>query len=115
MPRERKPREIEPGAEATSEFLSRYMPTYVDYLTVEKGLAKNNEKWLKPYRSLDPDARRARWAKDYADALENFVGGLSTGQRELIARFSAQWQPDDASWLDYRQRWQADLSDRIVD
>ncbi|MFA6958770.1 MAG: tyrosine recombinase, partial [Thermoanaerobaculia bacterium] len=42
MPRERKPRAIDPETAETSEFLTRYLPTYVDYLTVEKGLAKNS-------------------------------------------------------------------------
>ena len=42
MPRERKPREIDPEIEETSQFLTTFLPTYVDYLTVEKGLAKNS-------------------------------------------------------------------------
>ncbi|MGK2858732.1 MAG: site-specific tyrosine recombinase XerD [Thermoanaerobaculia bacterium] len=42
MPRERKPREIDPEFVETSQFLTTLLPTYVDYLTVEKGLAKNS-------------------------------------------------------------------------
>jgi hypothetical protein len=76
---------------------------------LEKGFAKNNEKWLKPYSSLDLEARRKRWTKEYDDMLENFVGNLAPAQRDLIARFGARWEPDDATWLEYRQRWQADL------
>lgn len=42
MPHERKPREIDPEIEETSQLLTTFLPTYVDYLTVEKGLAKNS-------------------------------------------------------------------------
>lgn len=36
------PRSIDPDAKATSTFLTTLLPTYIDYLTVEKGLSKNS-------------------------------------------------------------------------
>jgi hypothetical protein len=77
------------------------------------GLARNNEKWLKPYRGLTPDARRKRWVQDYVDGFENFTGRLRKAQRATVAAHGERWQPDDDAWLEYRQRWQSDLLDLI--
>jgi len=38
----RHPRSIDPDSKATSSFLTTLLPTYLDYLTVEKGLSKNS-------------------------------------------------------------------------
>lgn len=38
----RHPRTIDPETKETSVFLTTLLPTYLDYLTVEKGLAKNS-------------------------------------------------------------------------
>lgn len=38
----RHPRSIDPEAKATSTFLTTLLPTYLDYLTVEKGLSRNS-------------------------------------------------------------------------
>jgi hypothetical protein len=76
---------------------------------LEKGFAKNNEKWLKPYRGLDPEERRKEWMEEYGDALENFIGKLGTAQRTIIERYGAEWRSDDDTWLAYRERWQRDL------
>jgi hypothetical protein len=77
--------------------------------TLETGLTKNNEKWLKPYRGMSPEARRKRWAQDFVDAFENFSGRLDREQRAVVAAYAERWEPDDAAWLEYRERWQRDL------
>lgn len=38
----KSPRAIDPDVEETSPFLTTFLPTYLDYLTVEKGLAPNS-------------------------------------------------------------------------
>src|SRR5512139_1535182 len=68
MPRERRPREIDAETPETSEFLTRYLPTYVDYLTVEKGLAKN---------SVDSYARDLRHFGHWLQAAGVDIGSVT--------------------------------------
>ncbi|MEO8218041.1 MAG: site-specific tyrosine recombinase XerD [Acidobacteriota bacterium] len=48
MPRPANPRHIDPDREETSIFFTTYLPTFLDFLTVEKGLARNS---VKAYRA----------------------------------------------------------------
>jgi len=48
MPRKRTPRTTDPDKAETSAFFTTYLPVYLDYLTVEKGLAPNS---LRAYTS----------------------------------------------------------------
>jgi integrase/recombinase XerD len=47
MKRQRKPRAIEPDAKENGAYFVTYLPIFLDYLTVEKGLARNS---LSAYR-----------------------------------------------------------------
>ena len=38
----RKPRQLDPEKKATGPYFVTYLPIFLDYLTVEKGLAKNS-------------------------------------------------------------------------
>ncbi len=64
---------------------------------------------MKPYRNLTADERRGRWAKEFGDGLENFVGSITADQRALIVGYAPSYEPDDGAWLEYRQRWQDEL------
>ena len=44
MPRPRHPRTIDPEAKEAGPFFATWLPMYLDYLTVEKGLAANSIK-----------------------------------------------------------------------
>jgi len=98
---------IEAGMPMSAELLYSLDDAQIEALAV--AFEKNNDKWLKPYRNLDLGRRRLRWAEEFRDALENFVGRLTPAQRELVARASGSYEPDDAAWLEYRRRWQKDL------
>jgi len=70
---------------------------------------KDIRKYIKPYEKLTPDARRARWARDFRDYFEYFAGRLSNDQRDLIVAQSRRFVPDESSWADYRRRYGAAL------
>jgi Family of unknown function (DUF6279) len=67
--------------------------------------AKDARKYVKPYEKLTPDARRARWAREFRDYFERFTGNLNKDQKNLIEAYSARFTPDDESWAEYRKRY----------
>jgi hypothetical protein len=90
-----------------------YSMTDAQLTELGNGLDANNEKWLKPYRGLDTQARADKWAKEYIDLMENFAPRLTSAERGFVQRSSASYVSDDAAWLDYRKRWQRDLIARV--
>jgi Family of unknown function (DUF6279) len=66
---------------------------------------KDTLKYIKPYVKLSTEKRRARWAKEYREGMEYFVGRLSTQQRKLIAGFQQRYVPDELAWQAYRDRY----------
>ena len=65
---------------------------------------KDIKKYTKPYEKLTPEARRARWARDFRDYFEYFTR-LNNDQKQLIVAQSQRFTPDDQSWADYRHRY----------
>jgi hypothetical protein len=65
---------------------------------------KDIRKYIKPYEKLTPDARRARWARDFRDYFE-YLTPLNNEQKQLIVAQSHRFVPDDQSWADYRRRY----------
>ncbi len=70
---------------------------------------KDVKKYVKPYEKLTPAARQERWARDFRDYFEWFVGRVNAEQKQLIAAQSSRFVPDDRSWADYRARYGAAL------
>ncbi|HVR42651.1 MAG TPA: site-specific tyrosine recombinase XerD [Thermoanaerobaculia bacterium] len=78
MSRRRHPRSIDPEAKETSPFFVTWLPMYLDYLAVEKGLAQNS---IRAYRA---DLRHfGHWLGEKGVALEG------VGRIHLIRYFQA--------------------------
>jgi hypothetical protein len=74
---------------------------------------KDTRKYIKPYVKLSLDRRQARWAKEYREGMEYFVGRLSKQQRELIGQFQQRYVPDELAWQAYRDRYGDALIDMV--
>lgn len=70
---------------------------------------KDTQKWVKPYRKLSLDERRERWAKEYRDGMEYFVGNFTNEQKKLVEAYRDRYVPDESAWVDYRRRYGAEL------
>lgn len=75
----------------------------------EAQYAKDTLKYTKPYAKLTPEQRRKRWAKEYREGMEYFIGSLTKEQKQLIASFRDRYAPDEGAWADYRRRYSAEL------
>lgn len=75
MTKKRHARSIDPDVPETSSFFTVYLPTYLDYLQVEKGLAPNS---LSSYRS---DLRH------FGHYLQNEALALESVERVTIVRY----------------------------
>ena len=53
--------------------------------------------------------QQARWAEEFADAMQRFTGRLDEQQKAYIARRAGSYQPERVMWAEYRQRWQQDM------
>ena len=66
---------------------------------------KDTLKYIKPYVKLSTEKRQARWAKEYREGMEFFVGRLNKEQRQMIAQFQRRYVPDERAWQGYRDRY----------
>jgi integrase/recombinase XerD len=91
----RHPRSIDPESEATSVFLTTLLPTYLDYLTVEKGLSRNSVSsygrdlrhfghWLQDEKTEIGDVERLRIVR-YFQALRSAGISARSVARALAA------------------------------
>lgn len=70
---------------------------------------KANDKFKTEYIDRpEPDVRQAA-AKAMQRGIEDWVGDLTPGQRQAVAAWSRQWEPNGVERLEFRQRWQAEL------
>lgn len=72
-------------------------------------LAENNRELNEPYQGLDLDERQARWRERVRDGLDDWIGRLTSHQREALRAASEQLDPDNSAWIASRERWQEAL------
>jgi hypothetical protein len=97
----------EAGMPAAAELLYSATDAQLDQFSEQT--EKDTRKYVKPYIKLSLDERRERWAKEYRDGMEFFIGRLSAEQKKLINGFSVRFTPDEHGWVEYRRRYGAEL------
>jgi hypothetical protein len=95
------------AAERTAPLLDRLTPQQVAYM--EKRFAEDNRKFAREYlRGTEAD-RRKRRAKRVEERLEDWVGNLSSVQREKVRQFSERTPLYDELRARDRERMQAEF------
>jgi len=74
-----------------------------------EAFTQNNAEIAESEASGSVADHQAQWAEDFEDAIERFTGRLNKSQRDYIALRAQAYEPERLLWIDYRERWQADL------
>lgn len=87
------------------------LPTLSDAQVADMAprLAKANEELNEDYAGLPPADQRAVWRRKIRDELDDWIGALTPQQDAIVETASRQVVPDNAAWIAYRARWQAQL------
>lgn len=97
----------EAGMPAAAELMYSATDAQLDQFSEQT--EKDTQKYVKPYIKLTLDERRERWAKEYREGMEYFLGRLTSDQKKLINGFSVRFTPDEHGWVEYRRRYGAEL------
>ena len=101
----------------------RSMPTAIHILKnltdeqvagLPEKLAESNADLLEPEQEGELADFQQHWADEVIDGLQQFAGRLQARQKDYVARQSRLYQPERALWVEYRQRWQAELMQELA-
>jgi len=76
---------------------------------IPEKFAKENTRWEKRAARRSHEDRQDRWRKNFKRIIERFTGALNREQQALLTEGASEYRPENASWGEYRLRWQAEF------
>ncbi len=72
-------------------------------------LAESNRDFMEDEEDVPLSEMQAEWQQDFVEGFSRFAGKLNREQKAYLAAQSVRYIPQYGLWVEYRQRWQAEL------